>query len=346
MYLVLKEDAGPDEIKRLHQRLEMLGIDARTETRDGRECITVDRGEDRGLSLHMLTGNLPGVEEMQSTENGSRLPELEGKPGPGTVKIDDLTIGGDELVFFSGPCSVEDRDQMMRTAEKIAREGGQVLRGGAFKPRTSPHSFQGLGEKGLKLLREAADAHDLRVITEAMEPGTVDLVDAYTDLFQVGARNMQNFPLLEELGRQDRPVFLKRSFGSTYREWILAAEYLLEGGNDRVILCERGIRTVGSFQKTIPDLVSIPTIQELTDYPVVLDPSHGTGIRRMVPALARAGAAAGADGLMIEVHPNPETARSDSQQQLNFEEFSSLMEQIRALEEGLPVRVPSRNRGE
>jgi 3-deoxy-7-phosphoheptulonate synthase len=252
------------------------------------------------------------------------------KNGHGCVKIrvGDVTIGGDQLAVMAGPCSVENREQILETAHSVKAAGGHILRGGAFKPRTLPYSFQGLGEEGLKILAEARAETGLPVITEVMAPEDVELVESYADILQIGARNMQNFTLLKRVGRAEKPVMLKRGMSATIEEWLGCAEYILNEGNPNVILCERGIRTYETITRNTLDVSAVPVIKQLSDLPVVVDPSHGTGIRSLVAPMAKAGVAAGADGLIIEVHPHPEKALSDGDQSLHPSEFEALMRDI------------------
>jgi len=252
------------------------------------------------------------------------------KNGHGSVKIrvGNVTIGGDQLTVMAGPCSVESREQILETARAVKAAGGHILRGGAFKPRTLPYSFQGLGEEGLKILDEARQETGLPIITEVMSPEDVGLVEGYTDILQIGARNMQNFSLLKRVGRAAKPVMLKRGMSATIEEWLGCAEYILNEGNGDVILCERGIRTYETITRNTLDVSAVPVIKQLSDLPVVVDPSHGTGIRSLVSPMAKAGVAAGADGLMIEVHPHPEKALSDGDQSLHPPEFAELMREI------------------
>ncbi len=244
------------------------------------------------------------------------------------IRVGDVTIGGDQLVVMAGPCSVESREQILETARAVKAAGGHILRGGAFKPRTLPYSFQGLGEEGLKILAEARSETGLPIITEVMSPEDVELVESYTDILQIGARNMQNFSLLKRVGRAEKPVMLKRGMSATIEEWLGCAEYILNEGNLNVILCERGIRTYETITRNTLDVSAVPVIKQLSDLPVVVDPSHGTGIRSLVAPMAKAGVAAGADGLMIEVHPHPEKALSDGDQSLHPPEFAELMREI------------------
>jgi 3-deoxy-7-phosphoheptulonate synthase len=245
------------------------------------------------------------------------------------VRVRDVTIGGDEFVVMAGPCSVENPDQVMKTARAVKAAGARVMRGGAFKPRTSPYSFQGLGEDGLKLLAEAREETGLPIITEVLEPGDAELVARYADILQIGARNMQNFPLLKEVGRMRHPVLLKRGIAGTIEEWLMAAEYVLSGGNFQVILCERGIRTFETAARNTLDLSAVPIVKRLSHLPVIADPSHGTGKWYLVKPLAMAAAAVGADGLIVEVHPDPDHALSDGPQSLNLESFADMMDALR-----------------
>ena len=248
-----------------------------------------------------------------------------------TIDVGGVTVGGDEVVVMAGPCAVESEEQMEASAAHVAAHGATFLRGGAFKPRTSPYSFQGLGPDGLRILSEAARRHGLRAITEVMEVGQIEDVYDYADVFQVGARNMQNFNLLKELGKTDKPVFLKRGASATVDEWLMSAEYVMAGGNPNVILCERGIRTFETYTRNTLDLSAVPVVKKKSHLPVFADPSHGTGIRGKVTPMARAAVAAGADGLMIETHPDPPSALSDGPQSLFFDQFAELMRQIRLI---------------
>ncbi|GAB6137024.1 3-deoxy-7-phosphoheptulonate synthase [Halanaerobaculum tunisiense] len=241
------------------------------------------------------------------------------------IEVGDVKVGSDQLTVMAGPCAVESREQLLTAAREVKKQGGQVLRGGAFKPRTSPHSFQGLGEKGLKLLAEAKAETGLQIVTELMDPEDLELVDKYADILQIGSRNMQNYSLLKKLGELDTPVMLKRGYAATIKEWLLAAEYVISHGNPNVILCERGIRTFETATRYTLDLNAIALIKEQANLPIIIDPSHGTGKRSLVNPLARAGISAGADGIMVEMHPNPEEALCDGQQSLTFKDFSNLI---------------------
>jgi 3-deoxy-7-phosphoheptulonate synthase len=274
---------------------------------------------------------MEGVKEAHRIMSPYKLASRHFRPEGTRVRLGELEIGGPAVVVMAGPCSVESREQVMAAAERVARAGARVLRGGAFKPRTSPHSFQGLGEEGLRYLREAADRYGLLAVSEVMDSSQIPLVAAYADILQVGARNMQNYALLRELGAQNKPVLLKRGLSATVEEWLLAAEYVMNEGNYHVILCERGIRTFETYTRNTVDISAIPVVKKLSHLPILADPSHGTGRRDMVLPVARAAVAAGADGLLIEVHPEPDRALSDGAQSLRPDQFEELMGQLRMI---------------
>ncbi len=271
-----------------------------------------------------------------------KLVSLETRREPTVVRLaNGATFGGEALAICAGPCSVESREQLCATAKAVAQRGANVLRGGAFKPRTSPYAFQGLGEEGLKLLREHANAHGLAVLTEVLDVRDVELVARYADMLQIGARNMQNFSLLREAGELHVPVLLKRGIAATVEEWLMAAEYLLLAGNKDVVLCERGVRSFDSATRNVLDLAVIPLLASLTHLPVIVDPSHGTGVARLVPPMAIAGIAAGADGLLVEVHPNPAVAVSDGGQSLTFAAFGELMTRLPGIARAVGRTLPA-----
>jgi 3-deoxy-7-phosphoheptulonate synthase len=282
-----------------------------------------------------VTACMESVEALPQVENVMRITapykfvSKEFRPGKTRIKVNGTEIGGDAFIVMAGPCSVESEEQIMRSAEAVAKAGAKLLRGGAFKPRTSPYDFQGMEEEGLKLLQKAKKATGLAIVTEVMGDRDVELVARYADLMQVGARNMQNFMLLKALGKCGRPVLLKRGLSSTIKELLMSAEYIVAHGNPEVILCERGIRTFETATRNTCDISSIPVLNELTHLPVILDPSHATGKRSLVPAVARAGVAIGADGLIIETHPAPEKAISDGAQSLDLNQFSKLMIELK-----------------
>jgi 3-deoxy-7-phosphoheptulonate synthase len=274
---------------------------------------------------------MEGVKECHRIVSPYKLASRHFRPGGTVVKIGDVEIGGDQVVMMAGPCSVENRDQIGCVAEVVARGGAKVIRGGAFKPRSSPYSFQGMGEEGLRLLRDAADRHHLLVVSEVMDQTQIPLLSDYADILQVGARNMQNYNLLRELGQVRRPILLKRGISATIEELLLSAEYILSGGNYDVMLCERGIRTFENATRNTMDISAIPVVKSLSHLPIIADPSHGTGRRDKVLPMARAAVAAGADGLLVEVHHDPDHALSDGAQSLRPEQFTELMKQLRLI---------------
>ena len=277
----------------------------------------------------------PGVESVARIPVPFKLASRAFHPHDTVISVGRCAIGSDQLAIMAGPCSVEGEEQVFRIAEAVSRAGATIMRGGAYKPRTSPYSFQGLGEEGLKLLRRAADAHGLAVVSEVMDSQQVERVSRYADILQVGARNMQNFALLREVGRGDKPVLLKRGLAATIEEWLMSAEHIVSHGNHQVVLCERGIRTFETYTRNTLDLNAIPVVKELSHLPVIVDPSHGTGLRDKVAPMARAAIAAGADGLIIEVHHDPDHALSDGAQSLFPGQFDGLVRQIRTIAEVL-----------
>lgn len=292
-------------------------------------CSIAVAGEAEDCQPAQFAG-LPGVAEILPA-GGSMLTERAFKPENTVVPLGGQVVGGGELFLIAGPCSVENRKQIVETALAVRQAGAHALRGGAFKPRTSPYTFQGLGEKGLELLAEAREASGLPVVTEVMAPEDVPLVSRYADMLQVGSRNMQNTPLLTAVGQTRKPILLKRGMSATLSEFLMAAEYILSQGNDQVVLCERGIRTFESAYRNTTDINAVPVLKELTHLPVILDPSHSTGQSRFVSAVARAAVAAGADGLIVEVHTHPEEALSDGQQSLRPEEFARLVRTVQGI---------------
>jgi 3-deoxy-7-phosphoheptulonate synthase len=274
---------------------------------------------------------LPGVAEALRVSQPFKLVSREVKEEDTVIDVDGVQVGGRAITIMAGPCSVESRDQILETARAVKTAGASILRGGAWKPRTSPYEFQGLREEGLKLLALAREETGLKIVTEVMSTDTVPVVAEYADILQVGARNMQNYPLLERLGQIRKPIMLKRALSGTIREWLMAAEYIVAKGNPNVMLCERGIRTFETATRNTLDINAIPVLKSLTHLPVIVDPSHGIGIRKHVAAIARAGIAAGADGIMVEVHPRPEKALSDGHQSLDFPEFDALMREVRVI---------------
>jgi 3-deoxy-7-phosphoheptulonate synthase len=328
MVVVMNERATESEIQAVVAQLVEMGFDVHRSTGVNR---TVIGAVGNGIGDPQLLEVQDGVQEVVRITEPYKLASRTFKPENTVISIGDLRIGGDEVVVMAGPCSAESEEQVESSAAAVKRAGAKVLRGGAFKPRSSPYSFQGLGEPGLKMLRAASDRHDLKLITEVMEIGQIELIERYADIFQVGARNMQNFSLLRELGRTRKPVMVKRGISATIEEWLLSAEYVLAGGNMDVMLCERGIRTFESYTRNTLDISAIPVVQKLSHLPVIVDPSHGTGRRDKVAAMARAAVAAGADGLIIEVHRDPDRALSDGAQSMFPTQFERLMAELRII---------------
>ena len=327
MIIILKMKAIEQDLGRVVNRIEESGLKVHLSKGTERTIIGVI-GDERKMDVQSLEV-LPGVERVVRVLRPFKLASREFKPDDTVVQVsDDVQVGGNQIVVMAGPCAVENERDLMETAFAVKASGAQVLRGGAFKPRTSPYSFQGLGKDGLRLLAKARDASGLSIVTEVLSSGDVDLVSEFSDILQVGARNMQNFSLLHAVGESRKPVLLKRGMSATVEEWLMAAEYVLAGGNTQVILCERGIRTFETYTRNTMDVSSIPLVKQLSHLPVIGDPSHGTGLRSLVPALARAAVAAGSDGLLVEVHPNPEKALSDGPQSLSLDEFSALMRDV------------------
>jgi 3-deoxy-7-phosphoheptulonate synthase len=325
----MQQGATEKQIQAAIDRLVELGFDVHRSTGVIHTVLGgVGGKEEFDLGIFEV---MDGVKEAHRIVSPYKLASRSFRPAGTVVKIGDVEVGGERVVVMAGPCSVESRDQIERSAEVVARAGAQVIRGGAFKPRSSPYAFQGLGEDGLHMLREAADRHGLLVVSEVMDLTQVPLVAQYADILQVGARNMQNFNLLRELGRQRKPVLLKRGISATIEELLLSAEYILAGGNYDVILCERGIRTFETYTRNTMDISAIPVVKKLSHLPIVADPSHGTGRRDMVAPMGRAAVAAGSDGLLVEVHPDPDHALSDGAQSLRFEQFKELMSQLRII---------------
>ena len=325
MIVVLGPDATEEQVETVCRRVREKGLDAHV-SRGERRTVVGCVGDETALADVPLAA-LEGVEEVVPVERPYRRAAREFVAEPTVVPVGDARVG-EELTVFAGPCSVEGGEMLLETARLVREAGGQVLRGGAFKPRTSPYSFRGLGEEALELLAEAREATGLPVITEVMDPRQVELVAGHADVLQIGSRNMQNFDLLEEAGRSGRPVFLKRGMASPIRDFLLAAEYVLKQGNPDVILCERGIKTFETSTRNTLDISAVPVLRRETHLPVVVDPAHATGRRELVAPLAAAAVAAGADGFMVEVHPEPERALSDGAQSLDFQGFRSLMERV------------------
>ncbi len=337
MIVVMQQGATEAQIQAVIDRMIESGFDVHRSTGVIHTVLGgVGGGTDLDLAIFEV---MEGVKEAHRIASPYKLASRPFRPGGTVVRIGDLEIGGDRVVVMAGPCSIESRDQVECIAERVARAGAAVIRGGAFKPRSSPYSFQGLGEEGLRLLREAADRNGLKVVSEVMDPSQIKLLETYADILQVGARNMQNFNLLRELGKSEKPVLLKRGIAATIEEMLLSAEYVMAGGNYNLILCERGIRTFETYTRNTMDISAIPVVKKLSHLPIVADPSHATGRRDKVPAMARAAVAAGADGLLIEVHHDPDRALSDGAQSLFPNQFAELMDQLRIIAPAVARRV-------
>lgn len=333
MVVILEKHATPEQIENVIKHLEGFGFQVHKSVGAERTILGAI-GVKPDFDIRKVS-ILDGVEEVYRITTPYKLASRNFKEENTIIKIKDVEIGGNKVVMMAGPCSVENEDQIFRLAKVVAESGAKILRGGAFKPRTSPYSFQGLGEEGLKMMRAAADQYNLLVITEVMQISHIELIEPYTDIFQVGARNMQNFPLLKELGNVKKPVMLKRGIAATIEEWLMSAEYILSGGNNNVMLCERGIRTFENYTRNTFDLSAIPVVHKKSHLPVIADPSHATGMRDQVPPMARAAVAAGADGLMIEIHDDPENALSDGPQALYPDTFQKLMKELRLIAQAI-----------
>ncbi len=335
MIVVMDVNSSREDVEAVQRHLTDRGL--RAHTSEGIERTVIGVIGQIYPELPDEIGVMNAVSEVLRISKPFKLTSREFNPKDTVVTIGNggTKIGGGEFAVFAGPCAVESEEQVVSTARAVKAQGANVLRGGAFKPRTSPYSFRGLGEDGLKMLAAAGQETGLPVITEVMSQRDVELVYRYTDVLQIGARNMQNYSLLDEVGQVDKPVMVKRSFAGTYEDLLLAAEYVMAGGNTQVILCERGIRTFETFTRNTLDINAIPSIHRLSHLPIVADPSHGTGKWYLVAPMAMAAAAAGADGLIIEVHPNPDTAKSDGAQSLTFENFAKLMAQVKAVRKAL-----------
>src|SRR5579864_2551750 len=327
MIISMRPHATREEIEHVCERIREFGYKVHSIEGEERVVIGVVGVGDVTACLESLEAT-PGVESAVRISAPYKFVSREFKKDDSAIKINGLEIGGDQFIMMAGPCSVESEKQIMQTAEGVAASGAQMLRGGAFKPRTSPYDFQGLELEGLKLLRKAKEATGLGIITEVMSDRDVELVAEYADCLQVGARNMQNFALLKTLGACGKPVLLKRGLSSNIKELLMSAEYIVAHGNPNVILCERGIRTFETATRNTCDIAAIPVLDELTHLPVVLDPSHATGKRSLIPALSRAGVAIGADGIIVEVHPCPEKAVSDGAQSLTLDQFRTMMRDL------------------
>ncbi|MYJ79438.1 MAG: 3-deoxy-7-phosphoheptulonate synthase [Caldilineaceae bacterium SB0670_bin_27] len=330
MIVVMKQGAAHDQVEEVVKRVEELGYKVHLSRGEARTIVGIIGADDYLIqqdTFEVLDGVEKTVRIMQPYKYASR----DFVQSSTTIPVNGTNVGGEKVVVMAGPCSVESREQILETAHAVKEAGGSVLRGGAFKPRSSPYSFQGLGEEGLKFLAEAREQTGLPIITEVMSSEDIELVGEYTDIFQIGARNNQNYPLLKAVGKTTKPVFLKRGISGTIQELLMGAEYILSNGNMQVMVCERGIRTYETTTRNTFDINAIPVLKQLTHLPVVADPAHGTGQWEYVPPIAKAAVAAGADALMIEVHPDPSKAWSDGAQSLTFEHFGVLMKELESI---------------
>ena len=331
MLIVMKSDATDSEIETVLSVIQSLGLKGHAMPGATRTAIGITGNQGAVDPSHFEI--LAGVAEAIRVSKPYKLITLDLRPEKTIVRVGDATIGGDELAIIAGPCAIESRAQAFAIAEAVRRSGARFFRGGAYKPRTSPYAFQGLGEEGLRILADIREAYGLKIVTEALDEAGVDLVERYGDVIQIGARNMQNFSLLRRAGKARIPVLLKRGLSATLDEWLLAAEYVMAEGNYQVVLCERGIRTFAQHTRNTLDLAAIPAVRRISHLPVIVDPSHGTGKNYMVTPLARAGVAVGADGLIVEVHDQPEHALSDGAQALTLEQYDELVSEVRSIHE-------------
>jgi len=344
MLVVMQAQATEEQVRAVCQKIEALGYRAHSMPGAQRTAIgiTGNKGEVESGTLE----EMPGVQEVIRVTKPYKLVSRDTKPDNTVIKFPNsrATIGGPDLAIIAGPCGIETRDQTFQIAERVAGAGAQFFRGGAYKPRTSPYSFQGLGEEGLKIMAEIRERFGLLIVTEAVDYESLDLVDEYADVIQIGARNMQNFSLLKRAGRARKPVLLKRGLSATLEEFLMAAEYIMSEGNYNIVLCERGVRTFADHTRNTLDLSIVPAVQRLSHLPIIVDPSHGTGKRNKVTPLSRAAVAVGADGLIVEVHHDPDRALSDGMQSLFPDQFDALMQQVRqiaaVLGRSIPVSTP------
>ncbi len=326
MIIVMKRSATKEQVDALIKRINRWGFETHLSKGDNKTVIgVIGKGETLQSRAFLA---FEGVENVMQVNKPYKLVSREFHPENTIINVKGSKIGGKKITVMAGPCSVENGDMVMQVAKSVSANGATILRGGAFKPRTSPYSFQGLGEEGLKILRKSADATGMKVITEVMDVRDVELIEKYTDIFQIGARNMANFSLLKEVGKTKKPVMLKRGMSATLQEFLLAAEYIMNEGNEEVILCERGIRTFEQYTRNTLDLAIVPAIKELSHFPIIVDPSHATGRKHLVIPMALAAIASGADGIMVEVHPNPAEALSDGVQALLPSDFNTMMKAI------------------
>jgi len=333
MLVVMHKNATKEEIEAVCKEIKSMGLTPHPIPGSQRTAIGITGNKEMIREDRIVL--LPGVSKIIHVTSPYKLVSREFKPDDTIIKIDNVKIGGKKIVVIAGPCAVESREQILETAFAVKEGGASILRGGAFKPRTSPYTFQGLEEEGLKLLKEAKEKTGLLIVTEVMETTHVEMIERYADILQIGARNMQNFSLLRKVGKSRKPVLLKRGLASTIQEFLMAAEYIMSEGNSNVILCERGVRSFGDYTRFTFDISAIPVVKELSHLPIIADPSHATGKWQNVIPIARAAIAAGADGIMVEVHPHPELALSDGPQSLTPKNFNKLMKEIKIITEAI-----------
>lgn len=341
MIVVMKTTASERDLQEVIARIEQFGFATRSIVGSERATVSV-LGAPLPDSLQEALARMPGVEEVVRITKRYKLASREFHPEDTVIHVGDVAVGGNEVVVIAGPCSVENEAQIIQTAHAVKAAGASMLRGGAFKPRTSPYDFRGLGAEGLRLLAKARAETGLPIVTEVLSVADLDVVAEYADVLQIGARNTQNFLLLEAVGKTQKPVLLKRGMSTQIEEWLLAAEYIMAQGNEQVMLCERGIRTFETITRNTLDLSAVPVVKRLSHLPIIVDPSHGTGKWYLVPSMMLAAVASGADGLIVEVHPNPDHALSDGSQSLTFENFSAAMPKLARVAEavGRTVRAP------
>lgn len=331
MILLIEPQTGKKEIEQLIAQLDWMGLKAHAVERDGQMSLAVVAGaQDKTVDFSQFI-HLPFVQKILPLNQPFKMASRQVKSEQTVIEIRGRTIGGSELAVMAGPCSIESEEQLLLIGQAVKASGAQFLRGGAFKPRTSPYSFQGLGEKGLQYLQRVGQVCDLITVSEVMDGDQIELVASYSDVLQIGARNMQNFTLLKKLGSVKNPILLKRGMSATYQDLLMSAEYIISAGNPNVILCERGIRTFETYSRNTLDLAAVPILRQLSHLPIIVDPSHGTGIRKMVSPMARAAVAAGADGIMVEIHPDPDKAFSDADQTLSLEQYQAMMDDLRKI---------------
>lgn len=338
MILVMKANTTSQAVKELIAKLDWMNLQGISTEENGRYSIAIVNGADAHTDFKQFAV-LPGVEQVLPFTQKFKLAGREFKKERTVINIDGRLIGGGTLAVMAGPCSIESEQQIHQTAALVAAAGANILRGGAFKPRTSPYDFQGLGETGLRYMQSAAKQNNLLSVSEVMDTQDIDLVARYVDILQIGARNMQNFSLLKQVGKAGKPILLKRGLAATYADFLMAAEYILQTGNSNVMLCERGIRTFEPYARNTLDIAAVPILHELSHLPVIIDPSHGTGIRSIVPPMAYAAVAAGADGIMLEVHPDPDKAMSDAKQTISPQSFEEMMQVLRSIGKAVNIQV-------